>query len=315
MRGFFGVVQHIIFYGFIKDARHSMHVLMCLSVFLIIIAGITLRGHLTQVAGDSENYHHSALYDNDVYSRLFQGAVAFTLIVALPTIFDMILSAMYLQTWEDLQQPIEFARRYIFAIIFIPNFFIYFKILPAVLVDLTMFFQYLLIFYTLIYRIHTLSMSQQKQVIVLAYPLRDLFINCIVTMIMGLCYKFSVYGIIANKPVWKALYTICLLIFQLLTCLKLKPWFNFTFQLSKVIKNDKLLQNKIAFYAVMFGILVCTGMTIVDVVSYNYEIMYFPKHSNGFIAVEWLFCFLLVAWTSVRNFEVLKTQIVTAVSC
>ncbi len=307
--------KHIIFRGIITDARHAMCVLMGLSVCYIGLAAYVLRGkHLHEVASDQESSKQSALYENDFYSRLFQGAVAFTLIVALPTIMDIILSLIYLQSWEEIQQPIEVSRRYIFATIFVPNLFIYFKILPAALVDLTMFYQYLLVFFTLIYRIHTLSISQQKNTIVQAYPLRDMFLNCIGAMTMGFCYKIAVHGFLKHRITLKALYTFFLLVLQLLTCLKLKPWFNFTWQISKVVKNNIFLQNKIAFYSVMIGIITCVAMSIVDAITFHYEYIYFPASSKSFIAIEWLFCALLVFWTSVRNFEVIKIQIDTTVS-
>ncbi len=298
------------------DARHVMHVLMGLSLFFIFLGSLILRGHLHEVVGGAEESSNStALYADNFYSKFYQAAVAFTLIVSLPTILDMFLSACYLQSKDELKQPMEIARRNIFSIIFIPNIFIYFNILPPALIDLVMFYQFLLVFFVLIYRIHSLSMSQQKDKIIHAYPLRDLFLNCIATMTMGFLYKISTHGFISGRFIWKFFYTVFLLLFQLLTCLKLKPWFNFTLQLSKVVKNDILLQNKIAFFAVMTGIVTCTCMTIFDAITFNYQYIYFPKSSDSFIAVEWIFCVLLVLWTSIRNFEVLQSHITTAVSC
>ncbi len=286
---------------------------MGLAVFYVIIGSIVLQGHLHEVAENNEATDN-LLYTNDFYSRIFQGAVAFTLVVSIPTIMDILLSLNYLQTWEELQTPMEFARRCILYIVVVPNFFIYWEVMPVALVDLIMFFQYLLVFYTLIFRVHTLSMNQQKANNVAAYPLRDLFVNCIVTMTMGFCYKLATHGKLPGRTIWKGLYTAFLLLFQLLTCMKLKPWFSFTWQLSKVVKNDILLQNKVAFFAVMAGIVACTAMSIIDAITFEYAYIYFPKSSKSFIAVEWWFCALLVSWSSVKNFELLKTQIATAVS-
>ncbi len=305
-------IKNAIFQGLITDVRHCLHLLMGLAVLFVILAGYILRDHLHEVAGKSQP--SSTLYDNDIYSRLFHGGIEFTLIVSLPTIIDMTLSVIHLQTWQELQQPIEFARRYIFTVIFVPNCFIYWKLMPAALIDLIMFFQYLLVFYTLIYRIHTLSISQQKSKVIQAHPLRDLFINCIATMTMGFCYKLSTHGFLPNKLAWKTFYTAFLLLLQILTCLKLKPWFNFTWQLTKVVKNNALLENKIAFYSLMAGILTCTVMSLVDAITFKQAYIYFPASENSFIAVEWIFCVLLLCWTSVRNYEILKFQLAATVS-
>ncbi len=307
-------LKHAIFGGFFTDARDSMHLLMALALFFVVIGGIILRDHLNEIDESEKTPTRSELYANNFYSQVFQSAVGFTLVVSLPTIIDMVFSIFYLPSHEVLHQPMEFSRRNIFAIIFIPNVFIYCKILPAGLIDLVMFYQYLLVFFVLIYRVHSLSISQQKDKIVQAYPLRDLFLNCIVTMTMGFLYKLSTHDFVPGRFIWKYLYTIFLLLFQLLTCLKLKPWFNFTLQLTKVVKNDVLLQNKIAFFAVMTGILTCTCMSVFDAITFHYRYIYFPKSSDSFIAVEWIFCVLLVMWTSVRNFELLQSHITTGVS-
>ena len=155
----FNLLPHGLFYGYIHDARHGMHILMGLAIFFVIVGSIALHGHLHEVAENNEATE-SMLYTNDMYSRFFHGAVGFTLVISIPTILDMILSVSFLQTWEELQTPVEFTRRCIFLIIIVPNFFIYWDVIPVALIDLIMFFQYLLVFYILIFRIHTLSISQ-----------------------------------------------------------------------------------------------------------------------------------------------------------
>ena len=133
-------------------------------------------------------------------------------------------------------------------------------------------------------------------------------------MLLGFCYKLSVHHKLPGKLIWKSFYTAFLLIFQLFTCLKLKPWFNFIWHLSIIVSNDTLLQNKVAFFAVMSGIVTCTAMSIIDAITFNESYIYFPKSSKSFFIVEWWFCLLLVSWSSIKNFELLKTQISTAVS-
>ncbi len=283
-----------------------MHFLMSFSVILLLLGSYMLRDELRET--DTQN-----VYDGDFYSRLFYRAIEFTLIVSLPTIIDMTLSVVHLQTWEELQLPIEFSRRYIFTVIFIPNCLIYWEVMPAVLIDLTMFFQYLLVFYTLIYRIHTLSINQQKGAIQ-AFPLRGLFISCIGCMLSGFFYKLANYQLVHGKKAWKLMYTLFLLLLQALTCLKLKPWFNITLQFSKVLTNHALSQNRVPFYSLMVGILTCTTLTVTDAITFNQSYIYFPVSGDSLAIIEWLFCIMLVTWTSVRNFDNLKDQILTRVS-
>ncbi len=309
-------IRRIVYHGLITDARHCLHILLGLSVLLVVIGSAILDVHMDEADPDSVHHQNSliVLYGDDMYSRLFQGAVGFTIVIALPTVIDIALSLAYLQTWDEFQQPIEFARTSVIVIMFIPNFFIYWQVIPAAVVDLVMFYQYVCLFFILIYRIHTLSISQQKNTIVHAYPLRDLFVNCIFTIIIAFCYKLSMHDLIPGHYIWKGIYTAFLLLLQLITCFKLKPWFQFTWHVSKVVKNHSLLQNKTAFYAVMIGILVCTAMTLVHTATFDHEYVYFPESPPPFIAVEWLFGAALVMWTSVRNFEIRKTELATAVS-
>ena len=133
-------------------------------------------------------------------------------------------------------------------------------------------------------------------------------------MVSAFLYKLSTRKVISGESSWKAIYTSVLLLLQVATCFKLKPWFNFTWQISKVVKNHTLLQNKTAFYAVMTGIFTFTALTLVHTASYPWDYVYFPQSRRSYIALEWLFCGVLVCWTSVRNFEIRKTEIATAVS-
>ncbi len=308
------IFEHMVYHGLIIDARHCLHILLSLSVLAVVLGSVILSDHMNET--DNHQYQEEsrlALYGDDMNSRLFDSAVAFTLIIALPTIVDIVLNIFFLHTWEDLKQPIEFTRLFIVTVLFVPNFFIYWQVIPAVLVDLVMFCQYLCLFFALIYRIYTLSSPTQQMKILHAYPLRDLFIICLLTLASAFFFKLSTHNIISGRLAWKYLYTSLLLLLQVITCFKLKPWFNFTWHISKVLKNNFLLQNKTAFYAVMGGILISTAMTVAHAVTFENEYVYFSQKSESYIAIEWLFGGVLLVWTSVRNFEIRKTELATAV--
>ena len=298
----------------LTDARRCLFILLGTSILLVIIASVVVVDHMRDTHDfQYEEGNSLVLYGGDIYSRMFSGAVAFTLIISLPTIIDIVLSQLYLHTWEDLQTPIEFVRLFMVTILFLPNVFIYFQVIPSAVIDLIMFCQYLCMFFALVYRIYTLSTIPQKKDTHI-YPVQDLFVLSMIAMVTGFLYKLSTHEIIPGRGAWKAIYTTFLLLLQLITCTKLKPWFNFTWHISRVVKNHVLLTNKIAFSAVIFGIFICTAMTLIHVIAYPWEYIYFPQRTRAYIALEWFFCGVLLLWTSVRNFESRKAELATAVS-
>ena len=298
-------VKQLMYHGLITDVRHALEVLFALSIVLIIIGSIVLHNHQSIID----------IYDGtSQFSRHFQGAVGFTLVISLPTLIDIILSLVCLQTWDDFQQPIEFSRIYVVSIFFLPNIFIYWQVIPEAIVDLVIFYQYMCLFFVVIYRLHTLSISQPKNSVIHAYPLRDVFWNSVITMLLAFGYKLSVHGILPDTIVWKGFYTAFLLFLQFITCMKFKPWFQFTWQTSKIVKNQLLLQNKIAFYTVMIGVIACTILTLVHTITFNYGFVYFPTRAQSFVGLEWFFASVLILWTSIRNFEIRKAELATEVS-
>jgi fucose 4-O-acetylase-like acetyltransferase len=101
---------------------------------------------------------------------------------------------------------------------------------------------------------------------------------------------------------------------EVIVAFKLKPWFSFTWQISKVVKNHILLRNKVSILAVIFGIFIGTAVTVVHVLTFEDEYVYFPTDARSFIAHEGLFCVLLIFWTAVRNFDIRKSHMATEVS-
>ncbi len=64
----------------------------------------------------------------------------------------------------------------------------------------------------------------------------------------------------------------------------------------------------------MVGVFSCTTISLIHTVTFTLNYVYFPTRIESFIGIEWFFCSALVLWTSVRNFEIRKTELVTAVS-
>jgi hypothetical protein len=302
---------------FISDARDYLYVLLGLCLSVIVVGSFVLRNHLDEDEQHNEFQHGAqlALYGDDSHSRQFLGAVSFTLIISLPTIIDLCLSLLFLTTFKQLRQSMEFSRIFIILVIFIPNIFIFWRVVPAPLVDLIIYCQYVSIYFALIYRLYTLSTATQNSSMTAhVYPVRDVFVMSICAILLGFLFKLSTHGLIAGRFTWKVLYTVSLVLLECVTCLKLKPWFNFTWRISKVVKNHILLRNKISFLAAIFGIVAGSAMTVAHLVTFNEEFVYFPRNTRSFIAQEWLFCAVLIFWTAVRNFDIRKSQVITEVS-
>jgi hypothetical protein len=289
--------------------------LVGLFLVVVVVGSELLAFHQDVHKNEFQHGESLTLYGDDSHSRQFLGAISFTLIISLPTMIDLCLSLTFLTTWRELKQSIEFSRLFIILVIAVPNIFIFWQIVPAVLVDLVMFCQDLCIFFALIYRLYTLSTATQTSIMIAhVYPVRDVFFISICAIILGLLFKLSTHELLPGRFIWKVLYTVTLVLLNIVTCLKLKPWFNFTWQISKVVKNHVLWRNKISFVAVIFGIIASSGVTVAHLATFNQEFVYFPTKAKSFIAHEWLFCGVLIFWTAIRNFDIRKSQIVTEVS-
>jgi hypothetical protein len=273
------------------------------------MAGAIIHKHVDHTQEVDESLSLD-LYDNVI----FMDAIKFVLIVCLPALIDLILSFCLLRRYDNLcEHPRECALLYLLTIFMIPNFLIYLQVMPREILDFIMFAQYVCIFYGLVYRIYTLSTTLK---IVPLYPLREIMLSVFLTILSAFLYKLSVHHILphSEEQTFKAIYTFFLFTLHIITCFfKLRPWFNITWQMSQVVKNHHLLQNKTAFYAVMSGILVGCVITVVHLATYDLSYVFFPQTGNSYIVLEWLFGALCVIWTATRSFEIKKSNLATLV--
>lgn len=298
---------------FRSNAQFSLQALLLIAVGAIAICGSILHKHMDKSnKNEYEEHNDLELYGDDRNSKLFKEVVTFILIVSLPIVIDTFMSYLFLQREDNhWRRPREYTCLYMMLVLIVPNFFIYLQLIPTGIIDFIMFCQYILSYYALIYRIYSLTTTLK---IVPTCPLRDMFFLAILAIFMGFFYKLATHNVIAGEEAFKALFTIALIVLQLLTCHKLQPWFNLSSHFANVVKNHNLMQNKTAFYAVMGGIILNSLVTVVHLATYEKNYIYFPRYSGCYVALEWLFCLMLISWTAIRSFEIKKSDLATAVS-
>lgn len=311
---------------FTTDARLGLEILLVLSAIVIIVTAIIV--FCVTPASERHDLHHiidsntfatfshgeGIVFDSsdDAHGRLFAQAIVLTLVIAFPSVIDRMLTFFLLKRpLTAFGEPMEYTLLYIIRIIALPNLFIFFQLVPVSVIDLVMFCQYLCVFFSLVYRIFTLASIQPKLSI---QPVSDLFALGIFTLIAACLYKLSTCQIIRGKLALKASFTLSLLVLQALTCYKIMPWFNFSLQRSKLVKNHLLLQNKIAFSAVMIGLGVCVLLTVLHVILFPFDYVYFPTNIQSFVTFQWTWCVVLISWKIITNFEMRKVEYATAVS-
>ena len=262
-------IDKISQFFFKNEMRSGIRLLMILSAILITIASILLspsvithnngRDQHSFRYGNGNNNHNPeyALFGNDKYSRMFVYGLSFSIIVALPSIVDLIISFFFLRVQDHIDSsvsaklPREYTRICIIFTIVIPNFLLFIEILPPIIIDYVMFCQYIIISFAIVYRIFSLTTTQHREL-----PIGELygvFIMNIITLLFAFGYKLSLHNVInhdAAHPL-KHAYTSSLMIVQILTVLKLRSWLYQTNKLAKIIsgtnQNKELSDQKLVF--------------------------------------------------------------------
>ncbi len=297
------------------DARQYLHFLIYFSLLLIFVGSFIVDDkHLHHQLTDT-NFNTFQLYQNKENGHLFHHAIGFSIVISLPTLIDIVscLFSSSLQfTWSDLLQPIEFTRNYIVAILLMPNVFIYWHVIPSIIIDLVIFYQYICLLFVFIYRIQTLSIGGivQQQIHATTKRLRDMFVISNITILVAFGFKLSSYSLLPSRLIWKGLYITFLLLLHIIAILKIKPWSYW-----KMIHNPLLLQsNKATLYVVMACITTCTILTLVHVVTVAYDYVFFPHNLISYIIIEWFYGFVLLSWTSLRIYDMRISELTTLVS-
>lgn len=292
---------------FKNDARHSLR----LASVVCAIMAITSSLVVFYLGERDYRIHHSIYETHSEKMVLFQYLVYFSLAISLPVALDMIMTFFFTESnFEEMIQPRDFSRRFMLLIITLPNIFIATELIPGTCVDIVMYYQFTLSYLVIVYRLYSLSSAQK---VISFSPLRDIFLLLMLSNFAGFLYDLSLHNIIGGRMAWKIVFSVSMILSQVATLFKVAHWLKFSNRIFAAATNQQK-SSKGTLYGLLLAIVMSVCMIVIYLVWYNQEVLFFPKHFESYYALEAIFCFILLIWTAVRNFEVKKSENATKVS-
>lgn len=292
------------------DARISLRIAFVICTLLATFSALLVYFH-----GERDHRMKDTVYETHSEKLLlFQYFVYFSLAISLPVVIDMFMTYFFTNTtYEEISQPRDFSRRYMMLVVTFPNLLIATEFIPATSVDIVMYYQFTLTYLAIVYRIYTLCTPQK---IVCFCSLRELYFLLMISVFAGFLYDLSLHNIIGGKLALKTIFSIFMVLSQCVAVVKITKWLKFLNRISEVSNkaNKSVQASKGTLYALVFAVFVCICMIIIYLVYYEQDVLFFPDHFESYYALEAIFCFTLLTWTAVRNFEATKSEVATKVS-
>lgn len=283
------------------DARYSLRFALLLCSVLAIL-GIVI----VHFFGETDYRLHHTLYESHNRKQLvFQYAIMFSLVVSLPVILDMAMTYFTTKDSQEFMHPREFSRRFVMVTIVVPNIFIASKVIPAGNVDLIMYYQFCLCYLTMVYRLYTLTSAQK---VVCFSTLKEIYGFVILSAILGFLYELTIHNVIQGRHPLRVMFAISMVLSQLMAAWKVTTWLK-TFTRISSASSQNIQTSRATMYALIFALLICLIMMFVHLIGYDEDVMFFPGHFESYYCLEWVFSFTLLIWTTLRNFEVRKSEI------
>lgn len=297
---------------FRRNGSYSVYTMLFIYTVLLIATAVVVN----KDPASKEDDHRVAgqLYTSDSkFVYFYQASILYSLSVSLAAFIDVMMMVVFLR--KDIEQKgipvIEFIRRFILFILAAPNVLIYYEILPANVIDMVLFLQFLAMYYVLMYRLYTLSSAQK---VVPFNQLRDIFYSNNLAAYTGFLYKLSLHDLILGKPVFKALFTICIVFSIFFALRKILLWFQFNNRISEVYDKHAKRSTRLSFLGLMVAMSFNVTLAIMHLIYYTEENVFFPNNFKSYMALSWLHCFIAMVYNAFRNFELIKSDFATMVS-
>lgn len=316
--GLRGVLQFIK-EEFQHDGRYSLQLMMLLFFISFIIMSAMLVQQPPSQQGDIAHNHdvhpYNAKGDFSHLGMVFNYALIFSLAMATIIVVDSVLCLFFIGRVDASPTIaiIEFCRRHVFYIVGVPNILIFFGVFPASVIDLVQYYQFIALYFVTLFRMYTLSTAQQQRMVSFS-AMRDVFYASFASAVMAFLYKLSIHNFIGGMLVYKVLYMAFMVIALILGGLKLRVWFQLNTRLDEIMARYAQTSSRLSFFGLLLSfILICATM-ILNVVTFNQEMVFFPAYHHSYVFIEWMFCGFILSWNGHHNFELLKAELSIKVS-